>query len=761
MYTQSYLRYLLSDDISLQQYYFGRHCVGLDDIERSLMLFERENDRHIPDHFYRLGKEKSFDGIRYKSELFTIGLKRLANEYLEVRNGVVYVKAEQMNSWQLMLPYMPPMLLVCVMLWQENCLEDDHELDYIKDYLLPNMEFTTYPSPYIPQLNQLLENGGFTDLHMHLNGALETDLTWQDFLQNPLEIKNELDKAFNLEKVKEQYTQSSMLADPDRLFKLLKVASVLRCLLYSYIYKIDLPYEFASFEDLLNKLADGQILDGHYAKHPFEQRLGSGIEAHYLECLLYIRTFQQMSVEPDNDTISSLFHFYLLILGLTNKMLVQQPTSYGFEEFQKITLNGLREYSESKNYFRRFAQLSGNQLRHVKFLEGRFSPKDEQCKNEVLIGGIIDGWEELNKLQSKRGLPKSTLRLVGHFIKRKEGHSDNQIRYKYLRENLDHRADLLLQLLRDNSSLSKIVLGIDAAASEFDTPPEVFAPTYRKLRYGGYQHFTYHAGEDFFHVLSGLRAIYEAITYLDLRRCDRIGHATATGIPVALWKQNIGSKMLIRKGEHLDNLIFAYHLISQNGDSNMKSFLPMLSLKIDELGYEIYQNYYPVSMHMRAWQMRYENPLVVVFENGDDQVKELFRQYHCKVVAERYDEILEINTYDILGEKQLTELQLMLLEEMHRREIVIETLPTSNVVIGSHHDFSTYHLYNWYRWKKEGRALPPIVVGTDDIGIFATNIYNEYCNIFCQFVYGKGMNTDEVTSFVKELDTNARLYAFA
>jgi adenosine deaminase len=101
-----------------------------------------------------------------------------------------------------------------------------------------------------------------------------------------------------------------------------------------------------------------------------------------------------------------------------------------------------------------------------------------------------------------------------------------------------------------------------------------------------------------------------------------------------------------------------------------------------------------------------------------------------------------------------------LLKYLHDKEIVIETLPTSNVIIGHHHDYGTYHLYNWYRWKKEGKPLPPIVVGTDDTGIFATNIYNEYCNIFCQMVYGKGMNADEATAFIRELDRNARLYAF-
>lgn len=760
MYTQSYLRYLLSDDVSLQQYYANRQRVTLDDIERALMLYERENNRHIPDHYYRLGKEKSFRDIGFISELFTVGLKRLANEYLELRNGVVYVKADQMNNWQLMLPYLPPMLMVCVMLWNEHTLEDGLETDYINRWLIPNVAFTTYPSPYIPQLNELLEQGGFTDLHMHLNGALETDLTWQDFLRNPLEIKNELDKAYFIEKVKEQYVQSSMLANPDRLYNLLKTASVIRYLLYCYAYETDIPNEFASFEDLLNKVADGQILSGYYSKHPLELILGNGVESHYLECVFYIKILQQMSLKPDDDTLSGLFHYYLLILGLTNKMLVQQPSNYGFEEFQKITLNGLREYSESKSYFRRFAQLSGNQLRNVKLLEGRFSPKDNQSKNEAIIGCIFNGWKELRKTQLERNQPESALRLVAHFIKRKETHDDSQIRYKHFREDIDHRADLLLQILQDNTSLSKSVLGIDAAASEFDTPPEVFAPTYRKLRSGGYRHFTYHAGEDFFHVLSGLRTIYEAITFLDLRRCDRIGHATAAGIPIALWKNNIGDKMLIKKGEHLDNLIFAYHMISQKDNERLKSFLPMLSLRIDELGYEIYQDYYPVSMHMKAWQMRYMNPSDVVYATDNEPVKMLFTYYHKKEIAARYDEIEEIDTYDVLGEEQLTELQLMLLAEMHRREIVIETLPTSNVVIGSHHNFNTYHLYNWYLWKKAGKPLPPIVVGTDDIGIFATNIYNEYCNIFCQFVYGKGMNTDEVTLFLKELDMNAKLYAF-
>ena len=160
--------------------------------------------------------------------------------------------------------------------------------------------------------------------------------------------------------------------------------------------------------------------------------------------------------------------------------------------------------------------------------------------------------------------------------------------------------------------------------------------------------------------------------------------------------------------------------------------------------------------------MRYEDPRDIVNDTKlvNNEAVKLFLRYHQVDVAGRYEKIIEVETYDVILEEQLTKLQLMLLEEMHRREIVIETLPTSNVVIGNHHDFSTYHLYNWYQWKKQGKPLPPIVVGTDDIGIFVTNIFNEYCNIFCQFVYEKDMNADDVMAFVKELDDNARLYGF-
>lgn len=764
MVTESYLKYLLSDDTALQTYYLKRENVSLQDIGRHLMLSERANNTKVPDHYYRLGLAKTMQGVDLKSKLFTVGLARLADNYLEIRNDRVYVKAVRQNHWQLLLPQIPPMLLVATKVWMSNGYDEQDEYGFVSRCLKPSLEFTTLPSPDIPQMSEYLYNGGLNDLHVHLNGALESDLTWQDFLHNPLEVRHELEEAFDNEKVMEQYEQSSMLSTPDKFYRLLRTASLLRWLLYCYAYNRRYDEMDNSLEALLGMVASDTMQDKYaHTHHPMAMHLGDGMADHLMEALMYVRLLHVMNQHPDNETVSTLVHYYLLILGLANKMMVQQTTSNGFEEFQKITLNGLREYSE-KNYNRRFLQMSGNMLGHVRLLEGRFSPKDTQTKNKALLTTILKGWEELKKRQAALGIPVSELRLVAHFIKKTEGEKDDFIRFKARRSDILNRATLLVELLHENSSLSKAVVGIDAAASEFDTPPEVFAPAYHLLRKGGYAHFTYHAGEDFFHVLSGLRAVYEAVEYLGLERGDRIGHATATGVSVGLWQNNIGERMYIRKGEHLDNLIFAFHLISEMGGKDLRILLPMLSLRIDKLGSEIYGEYYPVSMHVEAWLMRGNDPAPFLsgqpLMTGGKKAEDLFLRYHQREVSDRYDEIIETDIYEILGEAELTLLQQMMLHYLHDKEIVIETLPTSNVVIGHHNDYSTYHLLNWYQWKKEGKPLPPIVVGTDDTGIFATNIYNEYSNIFCQMVYGKQMNADEVAAFIGELNHNARLYAF-
>ena len=356
-----------------------------------------------------------------------------------------------------------------------------------------------------------------------------------------------------------------------------------------------------------------------------------------LECYFYIKVLDYISEHDSDDTLIMLFHYYLLILGLTNRMLVQQPQCFGFEEFQKYTMNGFREYSE-ETYLRRFYQMAGNELNNIRLLEGRFSPKDSLIKDQELLSKIHKGWEELGKLQTDCNKPVSDLKLIAHFIKQPEKKRDDIIRFKALRSSLNQKSKALAELRDSKSKESKKVVGIDAAASEFDTPPEVFAPSFRFLRERGYQHFTYHAGEDFFHILSGLRAMYEAVEYLNLQRGDRIGHGTASGVSPDVWRDNIGERLLIRQGEYLDDLIFSFHLISNGDDEELKKLLPRIGMKIDDMSYSIYQTYRPILAHIKAWQMRGDEPETIAQKANPDDTEILYLKYHQKETDERYAE---------------------------------------------------------------------------------------------------------------------------
>ena len=756
MKSDSYLRFLLSDNCSLMKYYRERVTVSLQDVRRSMLLKVRELGYSVPDHYYRLGVEFSFSGVGELGELFTIGLPKLADEYLEIREGHVFVKGERMNEWQLLLPQIPPLLLVTMKIWKESGPIVGDVVDFAYRHLLPSVRNTAIPSAYLPEMKTLKEEKhGFDDLHIHLNGAVETDLAWHDFLCYPEVVYQGICRACHNDKVKEQLEQLTDISAPIEFYHLFCIAGRIREWLFQKIANGKDIFGQGSFENLLYGLV---AMRETFKEHPVRPLMGNSASPLILEGLLYVKTLDYLVARPHDAAVAGAFHYYLLILGVCNRLLVQQTDAFGFEQFQKYTSNNFREFSE-RTYPQRFLQLAGNDLKNINYIEGRFSPKASVEDNMAIINKIVEGYNCLTQSQNTVGVPQASLSLVAHFIKRSERHEGN-VRYSRLREDLDKRTDALIALMNTNSSCARLVTGADAAASEFDTPPEVFAPSFRRLREHGLRHFTYHAGEDFFHLLSGLRAIYESMEFLGLRTGDRIGHATAAGVDVRVWKQNVGDSLWMRREEYLDDLVFAYHLIVVMKERMLESLLPKIALRIEDLASKIYPCRYSVRELIEAWLQRKENPVLLKGESSNVS-EQIYLYYHSKEGRERGKEICIVDAYEIFGEKELMCIQKLILKLIHQRQIVIETLPTSNVIIGHHHGFSTYHLYNWYRWSKEGVMVPAIVVGTDDAGIFATNIYNEYCHIYCMLVFDKGLSPYEAMEYIERLVHNAKVYCFS
>ena len=756
MINESYLRYLLNDKRSLHKYFSLKQRVSLNELKRFLLLKVREKQFSVPDHYYRLGKEYSFDKISLLSEVFTVGIPRLAEEYLDIWEGKVYVIGEKFNDWQLLLPEIPPLLLIVAKLWMMFRPATESMPDFAIKYLKPCAFHTVIPSPYIPEMKTLEKTiNGFSDLHIHLNGAVETDLVWHDFLRYPDKVYYEIIKAYSNEKVKEQFEQMSDITNPIDFQKLFLIGGKIRLWLCNRVMGIQNNKENQSFEGLLAWISNDT--SEYNKEHPMKDYLGNEASPLLLEGMLYIKILDYLSSNRQDQVAAGMLHYYLLILGLCNRLLVQQTDAFGFEQFQKYTSNNFRELTE-KTYSQRFFQLSGNELKGLRHIEGRFSPKDTVDKNLDLIDGILRGFNKLCRYQRKHGVPESTLTLIAHFIKKPDKWKGD-IRFREFRSDLNKRTAALIALKNTGGKESENFNGIDAAASEFDTPPEVFAPSYKRLRKVGFQHFTYHAGEDFYHILTGLRAIYEAIMYLGLRPGDRIGHATASGVDVALWKRNLGDKIWIKIEDYLDDLTFIYCLITETKCKELEHLLPLIALKCQEYSAEIYDR--PCGMYelISAWKLRKEDPLNNSMD-GNKTEEDMFFFRHSQKGRKKGGKIITVDTYDIFGEQELIKCQQLLLKIMHQKQIIIETLPTSNVIIGQHHNFQTYHIYNWYKWEKEGYEIPAIIVGCDDAGIFATNIYNEYCHIYCMLVFDKGLSPMEAMNFIMYLARNAEAYRF-
>lgn len=794
------LEYFLSDNESLSQY-LTSNFVSFTDIKRRLFLKAREQNVQVPDHIYRLEQETIFNSISSLGDLFSLGIPALASRFLATDGVKIVVDPAKQNSWQQLLTYFSPLFLQSVFIQKvrekERIIERRELVAFFKTFILPNTLFTSIPCPKIIQLDNLVINRhGLYDLHMHLNGALETDQVWQDFLNNPQHIYKSLKKGFTNPKVREQLEQESRLLYPLTYVSILKVAQRLRQFFYDYLFD-----RAKSLGCKTEKEVFSAVLNSHRSKipgsryHPFVSLISSdGNYPHLMavECMMYILILREIKQRP-NKLLESMFHFYLLILGLTNRLLVQQVHQNGFEQFQKHTLNELREVSE-RTYFRRYHQMNGNKLSNIGFLEGRFSPKGSMKEMVTFIDQIYKGWErmrgDIKKIVPSAIQTDPDLKLVAHFIKKADNRPDASIRHKALRYELFQKARVLALLRKNFPKYRSVLCGVDAAASEFDARPEVFAPVFRYLRRSGVKHFTFHAGEDFFHILDGLRAIYEAMIFCDLQNGDRIGHATAAGLSVKLWRSRIGDSLFIRQGEHLDNLVFAYDQIVNGKIDALNILLPSIVNEINDLTFCIYNKYYPISILRNAWLLRQYCPFHSLatsrasvsqkliynsdewrfwYENGfigksgtpsQDEAVHILQFYHDYRHRYNFDKIIKIKPFGIFDEQQLEILQLNLLDQMSRKEIVIETLPTSNVRIGFHADFSSYHLCNWIGWREDGKNIPPIVVGTDDTGIFATNIYNEYANIYSLLVNAKRKSPVDAMKIIESFDENSRIYAF-
>ena len=354
----------------------------------------------------------------------------------------------------------------------------------------------------------------------------------------------------------------------------------------------------------------GGVPEDHQARNRFLYRLH--LEAHHRLIQLSARTHEETrdsnvvadrklddpeTLHSDPDTEASPRHFlhealfrYMICRTYHWQQATQQGHTTGlrhFRDFYASKQRRLSYLSRQQNADLTFQRL--DQWRGLRVLEGRVAPP---ATHQDLVPWIrAFARPELDRIQ-KFGM-------VVHFKKQAEATEEPRfddpkkapvvrLRWGKRRRLIWSEAVRLYNILQSPTPVNPFIVGIDACNLELSTPPEVFAPVFRFLRdlpivirredwrfspfrslENEIRHLvsqrrlgmTYHVGEDFRHLLSGLRAIHEVVEFLGPQPGDRLGHGTALALEPRQWLEHNGYQAILPRLEWLDTLVWVHHFL--------------------------------------------------------------------------------------------------------------------------------------------------------------------------------------------------------
>lgn len=541
----------------------------------------------------------------------------------------------------------------------------------------------------------------------------------------------------------------------------------------------------------------------------------------------YVRPKQQRSLSDDDYY---LFYLYLLLRIIMRRKMVQTNDNMGFDNFQRI--------ERRKSYFlrgkesnRKLTRLAINEtLRKssVRDLEVRIGPYTELVKE--LEGYVLSGEKESRvdrflKLHAHRMLKNLESRekadelqkqfyYVFHFLKRRD-FSEGPDAYENIaglktgrfcrhlaqRNNYMKQAKEIIRFREEKPELACRVLGIDAASQELGCRPEVFAPVYRLLGdhqvlYGGYTSpqqklpalgKTYHVGEDYADIVDGLRAIDEAIRFLDYDCGDRLGHALALGVDVAYWYDQKHRAISLSIQDYLDNLAWLHHALNRCGTPDMNGLKERIvqdfdhwfrlvylsnvneddirtrmeyaqdwymSTGEDHGRYQVHTYSFNITAYYHAWTLRGDDPICYIdgYFKRPRGGSSLHPQERCKICTnfprrfeDRYVPEYSLLNYlyqfdynvrregarrikvDISADyiRAVEMVQSEMQQRIARMGISIETNPTSNVMIGNFREYRKHPILAFFN-----RGLPVKTPEEQDCAQIQVSINTDDSGVF-------------------------------
>ena len=358
--------------------------------------------------------------------------------------------------------------------------------------------------------------------------------------------------------------------------------------------------------------------------------------------------------------------------------------------------------------------------------------------------------------------------------------------FRFARFYLQQRreAQALVGVLRGFPLALRTFRGIDLCTDEAGVPIWVMAPLMRWVREAGQVaaallrdrgiesvpplRTTVHAGEDFVHLLTGLRRLDEAIRHLGLEEGDRIGHGMALGLDPTTWFGRIGRVVQTRE-ERLLDLVWEWNFYAKSHADVGSGRLSYLRSNIARLGEQVFGGTVtPEDLVHLIRALHCERELkgqgfpagsgraTAGIQYGQEQKepwRRLLRGYLGSSQVWRNGRIQETITFrDLPHELEaLHSLQGALRSEVGTRGLTVEVNPSSNLLIGDLGQLEDHPI-----WRL--RPLQPVddiprlsvCVGSDDPLTFATTLPHEYQLLFDTIVMA-GRSHEEAMGWLNDV----------
>ncbi|WP_300673747.1 hypothetical protein [Desulfoluna sp.] len=322
----------------------------------------------------------------------------------------------------------------------------------------------------------------------------------------------------------------------------------------------------------------------------------------------------------------------------------------------------------------------------------------------------------------------------------------------------------------------QLIRGLDICTDELGVPSWVFVPIFRYIRDAGIDasmhlqakfgrhvpplRTTIHTGEDFIHLLGGLRRVEETIRYFNLGPGDRLGHAMALGMDPAVWAGK-KHRVAMTREDRLFDLVWEWGRYSTGlveCSPARRSFLEREISRLSDTVFMTPKTPYELEhllndLHDEGNLKNVGYPqcrkLRIPKKSLEKRLEFLLHYLTCKACFERGHKTEWVHVENEIEPMQ--QLQKHIRERVAGIGIVVEVNPTSNLLIGNltdlkHHPFwrlkSPMH-------QSEGQSVA-LCIGSDDPLTFATNLRHEYVLLYESLVEG-GLSSSDAWEWVEQV----------